>query len=120
LSPALFNLISESLTKLILNAQENDLLIGLAPDLIENGIVVLRYVDDTVICLQHDPHKAINLKLLLYTFEMMSGLKINYLKSEFVTIGGDNDVMAFYVNMFNCQVGNLPMKYIGVPVTFQI
>jgi hypothetical protein len=25
----------------------------------------------------------------------MSGLKINYLKSEFVTIGGDNEVMAF-------------------------
>jgi hypothetical protein len=95
LSPTLFNLIAESLTKLILNAQENGLLTGLAPELIENGIDVLQYVDDTVICLQHVPEKAINLKLLLYTFEMMSGLKINYLKSEFITIGGDNEVMAF-------------------------
>jgi hypothetical protein len=98
---------------MILNAQENGLLVDLALDLITNGIVVLQYVDDTVICLQHDPDKAINLKFMLYTFEMISGLKINYLKSEFITIGRDNDVMAFYADMFKCQVGKLPMKYLG-------
>jgi hypothetical protein len=54
----------------------------------------------------------------MYNFEMMSGIKINYLKSEFVTIGGNNDVMDFYADMFDCQVVNLSIKYIGVPVTF--
>jgi hypothetical protein len=33
-------------------------------------------------------------------------------------IGGDNVVAKFYPEMFNCQVGLLPMKYLGVPVTF--
>jgi hypothetical protein len=71
------------------------------------------YPNDIVICLQHDPEKTMNLKLFLCMFEMMSGLKINYLKSEFITIGGDNDVMTFYADMFNCKVGKLPMKYLG-------
>ena len=48
----------------------------------------------------------------------MSGLKINFQKSEVFTIGGDNAIMAFYADMFNCQAGVLPLKYLGVPVTF--
>ena len=58
------------------------------------------------------------MKLLLYMFELMSGLKINFLKSELFVIGGDNDIAASYSELFNCQVGQLPMKYLGVPVTF--
>jgi hypothetical protein len=37
LSPTLFNLASECLTKMIINAQKNGLLVGLVPDLIDNG-----------------------------------------------------------------------------------
>ena len=33
-------------------------------------------------------------------------------------MGGDNFVAAFYSDMFNCHVGQLPLKYLGVPVTF--
>jgi hypothetical protein len=94
---------------MILNAQENGLLVGLALDLMNNGISILQYADDIVICLQHDPKNTMNLKLLLCMFEMMSGLKINYLKSEFITIFGYNDVMTFYADMFNCKVGKFPM-----------
>jgi hypothetical protein len=38
-----------------------------------------------------------------YMFELMSGSKINYLKSETVIIGGHNNIMAFYADSFNCQ-----------------
>lgn len=33
-------------------------------------------------------------------------------------IGGDNNTAAFYSDLFGCQVGTLPMKYLGVPVSF--
>jgi hypothetical protein len=49
---------------MVLEAQQNDLLVGLAPDLIEKGVAIMQYADDTVICISHDPEKAINLKLL--------------------------------------------------------
>jgi hypothetical protein len=109
-------MVAESLPKMILKACENGLIVGLPSNLIDKG-VVLQYDDDTVLCIQHDLEKAINLKLL-YMFEMLSGLKINYLKSEFISIGVDNDVMALYANMFNSQDEKIPMKYFGVLVTF--
>jgi hypothetical protein len=62
---------------MVLEAQENGLLTGLAPELIDKGVAIMQYADDTVLCLSHDPAKAINLKLLLYLFELTSGLKIN-------------------------------------------
>jgi hypothetical protein len=52
-------------------------------------------------------------KLLIwgkYMFEMMSGLKIHYMKSEIITIGGDNNTLAFYADMFNCPPRKLHMK----------
>jgi hypothetical protein len=47
----------------------------------------------------------------------MSGLKINFLKSEIFTIGGDNEIASFHADMFGCKVGSLPMKYLGVPIS---
>jgi hypothetical protein len=68
---------------MVLEAQNNGLLIGLAPDLIDKGVAIMQYADDTVLCLSHDPDKAINLKLLLYLFQLMSRLKINFQKAKF-------------------------------------
>jgi hypothetical protein len=65
-----------------LEAQANSLVVGLIPDLIDKGVAIMQYADDNVLCITHDPERAINMKLLLYMFELMSGLKINYQKSE--------------------------------------
>ena len=81
-------------------------------------MAILQYADDTVICLEHDKNAAINLKLLLYMFELMSGLKINFLKSEIMCVGGDNNILATYADIFNCQIGHFPMKYLGVPMSY--
>jgi hypothetical protein len=67
----------------------------MASYLIDNGIAIFRYADDTFLWVTHDYERAVNLKLSLYTFELMSGLKINLFKSENFTIGGD-DVITKY------------------------
>jgi hypothetical protein len=100
----------------VLEAQANNLLVGLVPDLIDKGVAIMQY-DDTVLCITHDPQKAINLKLLIYVFELMSGLKINNQKSEIFLVGVDNIIADYYSSQFGCQVGTFPMKYLGVPVT---
>jgi hypothetical protein len=41
--------------------------------------------------LKHDIFKARNLKLLLYMYEMMAGLKINFHKSEILTINDEQN-----------------------------
>jgi hypothetical protein len=47
----------------------------------------------------------------------MSGLKINYHKSEMVAFGMDREMERGIANMLNCQVGELPMKYLGFPIS---
>src|SRR3954462_2477305 len=71
LSPFLFNIVVECLCKMVLVAQDNNMLVDLAPEFINNGIAILQYANDTVLCFEPDIYKALNLKLLLYVFELM-------------------------------------------------
>ena len=50
----------------------------MSDNLIPQGVAILQYADDTIICLKENVDNARNMKLLLYTFELMSGLKINF------------------------------------------
>ena len=84
LSPFLFNIAADTLAKMISLAQSNNLIKGLVPEYIENGVAVLRYDDDMILCVQDDKEQAAHLKLLLYLYEKMSGLKINFSKSEVI------------------------------------
>jgi hypothetical protein len=59
-----------------------DLLIGVVSDLIQDGVVMLQYEDDTVFIFEGDLESARNLKFILCIFEQLSGLKINFYKSE--------------------------------------
>jgi hypothetical protein len=71
----------------MIKAQHNGLVIGLISNLIPTGVAILQYADDTIICLKNNLEKARNVKLLLYFFEIMSGLRINFDKSEVMMIG---------------------------------
>lgn len=50
-------------------------------------------------------------------YEMMAGLKINFNKREVVMINDDNNWAQVYADIFNCQVGFFPLKYLGVPIS---
>jgi hypothetical protein len=117
LSPLLFNVVVDCLSKMACLAQQNHLVTGLIPHLIPRGVAILQYADDTIMCLKDDPLGARNVKILLYLFEQMSGLKINFDKSEIIMVGGDNNLTLEYAEIFNCQVGFFPIKYLGVPIS---
>lgn len=110
LSPILFNLVADNLTRMVHQAQINGAITGLASDLIPNGVAILQYADDTIMCLKHCMNGASNLKIMLYIYEQMSGLKINFSKNEIVSINGDNDIELLYATFFNYQVGKFPIN----------
>jgi hypothetical protein len=116
LSPFLFNIAADTLAKMISLAQSNKLIQGLVPEYVENGIAILQYVDDTILCIQDNEEQAANLKLLLYFYENMSGLKINFSKSEVVMVSQDDAKSIQFSNLFKCAIGKWPIKYLGVPV----
>jgi hypothetical protein len=86
---------------------------GLMTHLIEGGITHLQYADDTIIFLNMDEQSIIHTKFLLYCFENLSGLKINYQKSEVYVLGCSEGEAARVAQMFNCNIGQLLMKYLG-------
>jgi hypothetical protein len=67
---------------LIARAKEVDQIGGLLSHLVNGGISIQQYVDDTILCMEHDIAKALNMKLILCIFEQLSGLKINFNMSE--------------------------------------
>jgi hypothetical protein len=61
-----------------------------------------------------EDQSIIHTKFLLYFFKNMSCLKINYQKSEVLVIGGSEEEQERVAGMLNCNVGSLPIKYLGV------
>ena len=50
--------------------------------LVEGGLSVLQYADDTILFLEDNVEQAKSMKVVLCAFERLSGLKINFHKSE--------------------------------------
>jgi hypothetical protein len=90
---------------------------GVVEHLIPNGISHIQYADDTVLMIDGSDNSITNLKVILYCFEWLSGLKINYHKSEVILFGYSQEEKERKANMLNCRLGELPMKYLGIPVS---
>ena len=72
-SPILFNIVVDMLAILIGRAKENGQVGGLVPHLVDGGVSILQYADDTIIFMEHDLAKARNMKLVLCLFEQLTG-----------------------------------------------
>jgi hypothetical protein len=59
----------------------------------------------------------LNLKLILYCFEWLSGLKINFHKSEVFVFGVPQQQKEKMANMLNCKLECWPMTYLGIPIS---
>jgi hypothetical protein len=117
LSPILFNFVADCLTRMVHKAQLNGLLTGLISHIVPDGVAILQYVDDTIIFLKHDFEGAAYMKVLRCLFEKLAGLKINFNKSEIYMINDEGDWGQAYAELFKCQIGFFPIKYLGVPVS---
>jgi hypothetical protein len=117
LSPLLFNLVADTLSTMLNKAREGGFIKGLVPNLVEGGLTHLQYAYDTIICLEVDENSIAHTKFLLYCFESLSSLKINYHKSEVMVMGVSDEESARIGNVLNCKEGVLPMKYLGILVS---
>jgi hypothetical protein len=70
---------------------------------VEDGLSILQYADDTILFLEDDLDKDKGLKLVLSAFEKLSGLKINFHKSELFCFGETRDRTGEYVQLFDVR-----------------
>jgi len=55
--------------------------------------------------------------VVLYPFEVMSGLKVNFHKSELVGVNVSRSWLLEVAAILNCKVATLPILYLGLPVS---
>ena len=116
-SPLIFNFVADALAAMINKARAVGLIKGLVPLLIPGGVSHLQYADDTMLMFEPDDHIIATIKLLLLAFEILSGLKINFLKSDMITIGMEDHESMWIANLLNCKLGSFPIKYLGLPIS---
>ena len=119
LSPILFNIVADMLAILIERAKSEGQIEGVIPHLVDGGLSILQYADDTILFMEHDIKKARNLKLILSAFEQVSGLKINFHKSELFCFGEAQDEASVYAELFGCAQGQFPINYLGIPIHYR-
>ena len=65
----------------------------------------LLFADDTILFCDADVEQILHIRLLLLSFQAVTGLKVNVHKSEMVPIGEVDDVHAL-AEILGCKVGN--------------
>jgi hypothetical protein len=100
----------------IARAKEDGQIQGLIPHLVDDGLSILQYADDTIIFMEHDLEQAKHMKILLCDFEQLLGLKINFHKSEMFCYGDAKNCSDQYSHIFGCGMGQYPFRYLGIPM----
>jgi hypothetical protein len=119
LSPLLFNIVADMHAIMFERAKVDGQIEGVLQNLVDGVLSILQYADDTTLFMEHDLEKARNLELILVTFEQLSGLKINFYKSELFCFGEAHDAAIQYADLFSCGQGQFPIMYLGIPIHYR-
>jgi hypothetical protein len=117
-APRLFNFVVDVFSKMVIKGASCGMITGLCPHLVPRGVISLQYADDTLLFLENNERNVINLKWTLTCFEKVSGMKINYHKSELMAINMETPEVAPFLDIFQCVVDIFFVKYIGLPLHF--
>ena len=116
LAPFLFNIVAEALNGLMSEAVGKGLFRGFPVGRNKLEIGILQYADDTIFFGEASMQNVRAIKTILRTFEMVSGLKINFVKSSFGAFGMSQQWTLHATDYLNCGLLSFPFTYLGVPI----
>lgn len=116
LSPLLFVLAADLLQTILNNAKDLRELSLPIPLTYNQDFPILQYADDTLIIMEGCPGQLLHLKSLLQTYDVSTGLEVNYSKSMMVPINITEQRCTFLSQTFGCSIGQLPFTYLGLPL----
>jgi hypothetical protein len=91
-------------TQILLNGAKSDGQIeGVVPHIVDEGLSILQYVDDTIIFMEHHTEKTRNLGVNYASFRETIGSKINFHKSNLFCFGEAQDEANLYT--YNLAAG---------------
>ena len=116
LAPFLFNIAAEGLTGLMRTTVSKNLFSSYKVGRQKEEINILQYADDTLFFGTATTANVRVMKSILRIFELVSGLKINYAKSQFGCLGKSLDWCREAASYLNCGQLEFPFSYLGIPV----
>ncbi|XP_026459098.1 uncharacterized protein LOC113359722 [Papaver somniferum] len=75
----------------------------------------LQFVDDILIFVDANVEDVKKLLLILMTFELLTGMKLNLEKNSMISVGADDVVRGMAMEL-GCKVEKLPIKYLSLPL----
>ena len=118
LSPLLFDIVMEALSRMLDVVASARQFSGFSVGSTVGPLVMvshLLFADDTLIFCDVEPSQIANLRAILARFEEVSGLYINFGKSELVPVGGVHNLEVL-VGLLGCGQSSLLLKYLGFPL----
>jgi hypothetical protein len=118
LSPLLFLLVIEALSRMLAKAVERGFISGFSVgNSIENLVTIshLLFADDTLIMCGVDPIQLWHLRGVFIWCQAISGLKVNLSKSELVSVGNVPNVTEL-ASILGCRISTFPLTYLGLPL----
>lgn len=84
----------------------------------ENQIKIshLQFADDTILLGEPSFDNLWALKTIFRSFELVSGLKVNFHKSSIMGLNVQDEFMYVASEFLNFKVGTIPFSYFGLPV----
>jgi len=116
LSPLLFNLVGDAFSGMLDRAARLGLIKGVLQNFREGGVISLQYVDDTILFSSADLCRLLNLKHVTMWFEQIFGMRVNFHKSELITLNIEDEETHRDAHTFNYPIGSFPLKCLGVPL----
>ena len=81
--------------------------------------VCLQFADDTLVFSKADGKYTRNLKFLLYCFELITSLKINYEKTSMVGIGISKNEGVIFASLIRCKQTTFSIRYLSLPLHYR-
>ncbi|WVZ82123.1 hypothetical protein U9M48_029424 [Paspalum notatum var. saurae] len=114
LSPLLFVIAMEVLSRLFRKAAEAGVLGSLGPAAVRSRCSL--YADDVIVFMDPDVREAEAIKAVLRLFGDAAGLAINLGKCSLSPLSGHEPDVTDVVGVLGCQITELPIKYLGLPL----
>jgi hypothetical protein len=115
MSPMLLKVITDMLALPIKRAKDDGQISGVIPHLVEDGLSIPQYADDTVFFfLDHDMEQTKNNKVITLRANVWS--KINLNKSEIFRYGKAKECENKCLQLFGCDAGKYPFRYLSIPM----
>lgn len=116
LSPFIFTMIRESLSRLVFKAKDLDIVKGFEVSPRGSVVTHLQFADDTLFFCDPNSSEVLGFRAVLRYFELVSGLRINLGKSTLIGVEVENSRIKDWADLVGCGIGKLPFSYLGLLV----